>query len=92
MQVLMRLNTVCSIESEYTLVVAASRPNDSTIDWTKCTKGLKIARAQMTPKRLNTVWASAALLALTLPTAAAILAVMVVPMFSPNTIAAAISN
>ena len=49
-------------------------------------------RSQMTPVTLNTVWAIAALLADTFPTAAAMFAVIVVPIFSPSTIAAAISK
>ena len=48
--------------------------------------------AQITPNRLKTVWARAALLADVFPTAAAMFAVMVVPIFSPNTIAQAMSN
>ena len=49
-------------------------------------------KAQITPNRLNTVWASAALLAEVFATAAAMLAVIVVPIFSPSTIAHAMSN
>ena len=48
--------------------------------------------AHITPKRLKNECANAARFALTLATAAAMLAVIVVPMFSPNTMAAAISN
>ena len=51
-----------------------------------------VINAQITPNRLNTVWASADLLAEVFPTAAAMFAVMVVPMFSPSTIAQAMSN
>ena len=51
-----------------------------------------IASTQRTPKKLNTKWASAARLAVVLATTAARLAVTVVPMFSPNTIEAAISK
>ena len=54
--------------------------------------GFKRIMIQSTPKILNMKWANAALLACTFPTNAAILAVIVVPMFSPNTSAAAISN
>ena len=43
---------------------------------------------QMTPNTLNTKWAKAARRACVLPVKAARLAVMVVPMFSPNTKAA----
>ena len=52
----------------------------------------KVMRAHITPNMLNTVCASAALFEYLLPTAAAMFAVMVVPMFSPSTIAQAISN
>ena len=52
----------------------------------------KTVSAQITPNMLNTVWARAALLAEVFPTEAAMLAVMVVPMFSPRTIAHAMSN
>ena len=48
--------------------------------------------AQITPNRLNMVCDIAARLACVLPTDAAMFAVMVVPMFSPRTIAAPISN
>ena len=51
-----------------------------------------MVRTHRTPKTLKTVWANAARLAFVFPTAAAILAVMVVPIFSPKTMAAAISN
>ena len=50
------------------------------------------ASAQITPNRLKTVWASAARFADVLPTDAAIFAVIVVPMFSPSTIAQAMSK
>ena len=55
-------------------------------------KNGKHIRAHITPKTLKTVCANADLLAEVLPTAAAILAVMVVPIFSPRTIAHAMSN
>ena len=48
--------------------------------------------AQMTPQTLNSVWNIAARREETFPTIAAILAVTVVPIFSPSTIAAAMSN
>ena len=54
--------------------------------------GTKSASAHITPKTLKSVWAIAARRAFALPTAAAMLAVMVVPIFSPSTIAAPISN
>ena len=46
----------------------------------------------MTPNTLNIVCDIAALFACVFPTAAAIFAVMVVPIFSPRTIAHAIGN
>ena len=46
-------------------------------------------RAQITPKRLNIVCERAVLFAIVLPTDAAMLAVIVVPMFSPSTMAQA---
>ena len=52
----------------------------------------KSISAHITPNTLNTVWASAARFAEGFPTAAAMLAVIVVPMFSPSTIAHAMSN
>ena len=52
----------------------------------------KVMSAHTTPNTLKTVCAKAARLAEVLPTAAAILAVIVVPMFSPNTIAHAMSK
>ena len=54
--------------------------------------GWKNISAQTTPNRLNTVCDNAARLAEVLATEAAILAVMVVPIFSPKTIAHAILN
>ena len=51
--------------------------------------GFNRQRTQMTPMRLKIVCARAALFADVLATAAAILAVIVVPIFSPSTIATA---
>ena len=51
--------------------------------------GLKRMKTQVTPKRLKRRWARAVLFALTLATEAAMFEVIVVPMFSPSTIAAA---
>ena len=59
---------------------------------TRLRNGLKRINAQITPNTLNMVWDSAARLAEGLPTDAAIFAVIVVPMFSPRTIAHAIGN
>ena len=53
---------------------------------------LKNISTKTAPATLNTVWASAALRAWTPAPLAAILAPIVVPMFSPRTIAAAIGN
>ena len=58
----------------------------------KFKKGVNIRNNQITPNTLMIKWARAARLACTLATAAARLAVIVVPIFSPKTIAAAISN
>ena len=63
-----------------------------TMNMSSFTNGLKSTTAQITPNTLNTVWASAARRASVVPIDAAILAVMVVPMFSPSTMAAPISN
>jgi len=54
--------------------------------------GLNRIRAHITPNTLNMVCESAARFAEGLPTEAAMLAVMVVPIFSPRTIAQAIGN
>ena len=54
---------------------------------TRFRNGLNTMSTQITPNTLNTVWARAALFADVLPTAAAMFAVIVVPMFSPRTIA-----
>ena len=59
---------------------------------TKPKNGLKKINAQITPNTLKIVCDMAARLAEVLPTEAAILAVMVVPMFSPNTMAQAMLN
>ena len=55
-------------------------------------KGLNNINAQITPNTLNSVCDIAALFAEVFPTQAAMLAVIVVPIFSPRTIAQAISN
>ena len=60
----------------------------STTQLTICMKGWKIISTQITPNTLNTKWANAARLACVLAVNAARLAVMVVPIFSPNTRAA----
>ena len=70
----------------------SGNPKAVTIEEIIDRKGLKRAIAQMTPNTLNTVCARAALFAETFATAAAILAVIVVPMFSPSTRAAAIGK
>ena len=67
-------------------------PNNSMILPTSPRNGLKRINAQITPNTLNMVWDIAALLAWVLPMAAAIFAVIVVPIFSPSTIAQAILN
>ena len=54
---------------------------------TNAVNGLNRINAQITPNTLKIVCDIAARLACVLPTAAAIFAVMVVPIFSPNTIA-----
>ena len=54
--------------------------------------GLNMISIQITPNTLNKVWASAARFAAVFPTDAAMLAVIVVPMFSPSTIAHASSK
>ena len=51
-----------------------------------------MASTHATPNKLNRKWAKAALLAVVLATMAAKFAVIVVPMFSPKTMEAAISN
>ena len=59
---------------------------------TKRRNGLKRINAQSTPNTLKIVCDIAARLACVLPIEAAILAVIVVPMFSPNTMAQAMPN
>ncbi len=54
----------------------------------KAVKGAKSRMAQMTPMTLKMKWAKAARLAVMLPVRAAMLAVMVVPTFSPRMMAA----
>ena len=107
MKVLMVLNNVCNMDRPYNTdvpssdvgllttkpsVVGFGRPKSSIIIPTSPKKGLNRMSAHITPKRLNMVCDMAARFAWVLPTEAAILAVMVVPMFSPNTIAQAILN
>ena len=62
------------------------------MDPTRRRNGWNRQNTQHTPKTLNSMWARAVRFAETLATEAAILEVMVVPMFSPRTIAAAISK
>ena len=100
--VLIVLNNVCNILSPYNAAVLVSalpsttanpsaaglgKPKSSIILPTKAVNGLNNINAQITPKRLKMVCDIAARLACVLPTDAAIFAVMVVPIFSPNTIA-----
>ena len=59
---------------------------------TRARNGLKNINAQITPNTLKIVCDIAALFACVFPTDAAMLAVIVVPMFSPNTIAHAMLN
>ena len=59
---------------------------------TSLRNGLNMISIQITPNTLNSVCARAARFAEVFPTAAAIFAVMVVPMFSPRTIAQASSK
>ena len=59
---------------------------------TRLRKGLKKISAQITPNTLNMVCDNAARFAEGLPTDAAMLAVIVVPIFSPRTIAQAIGK
>ena len=101
------LNRVWSIERPYNAAVLSGAelgsttkpsaaglgsPNNSMIRPTRARNGRNIINAQITPKRLKIVCDIAARLAWVLPTEAAIFAVMVVPIFSPNTIAHAILN
>ena len=103
----MVLNNVCNIESPYKAAVPSTdvdpltenpaeaglgRPHSSIKYPTNARNGLKSNSAHRTPKRLNIVCDIAARFACVFPTDAAILAVIVVPIFSPNTIAHAISN
>ena len=98
--VLVILKRVWSIEIPYRRDVSASGEVRSTVSGfenprasmtmpTSLRKGLNTISTQRTPNTLNTVWARAALFAEVLPTAAAMLAVIVVPMFSPRTMAQA---
>ena len=104
----MVLKRVCSIESPYNAAVASgvfcpltanpsaagfgSPKSASMIFPTRARNGLKKINAHITPNTLKIVCDIAALLACVFPTDAAILAVIVVPIFSPSTIAQAISN
>ena len=98
----MVLNKVWSIESPYNaavlLVESASfttkpsaagfgRPKASMMCPTKLKNGLNKIKAHITPNKLKIVCDKAARFAGVLPTDAAMLAVIVVPMFSPSTIA-----
>ena len=99
----MVLKSVCSIDRPYKAAVpsaefasvianpsAAGLGNPkrfSVIVPTNCKKGLNNINAQITPNKLKMVWDIAARLACVLPTEAAMFAVIVVPMFSPSTIA-----
>lgn len=66
------------------------KPNAVTMIPISLRNGLKRHNTQMTPNTLKSMWARAVLFAETLATEAAMLDVIVVPMFSPSTIAAAI--
>ena len=69
------------------------KPNiDSVMNPTNLKNGLNNIKAQMTPKRLKIVCDIAARFACVFPTEAAMFAVIVVPMFSPKTIAHAMLN
>ena len=70
-------------------VIGLANPRASITVPTSPRNGLKMMSIQMTPNTLKTVWARAALFADVFPTAAAMFAVIVVPMFSPRTIAQA---
>ena len=63
------------------------KPKHSIMPPTNIRNGLKKTNAQITPNTLKMVCDKAAHLACVLPTDAAMFAVMVVPMFSPSTIA-----
>ena len=103
----MVLNSVCSIESPYKAAVPSAdvdsltanpsdaglgKPHNSIRYPTSARNGLKSNSAHITPKRLNIVCDIAARFACVFPTDAAMLAVIVVPIFSPSTIAHAILN
>lgn len=74
------------------VVAGLGKPKADTTPPMSLRKGRNRIVAQITPKRLNTICALAVLFADMFATDAAILEVMVVPMFSPSTIAAAIEN
>ena len=97
-KVLVMLNRVWSIDIPYRREVSAPGAVRSTVKGlekpmasitmpTRVRNGLKMISIQMTPNTLNTVWARAVLFADVFPTVAAMLAVIVVPMFSPSTMA-----
>ena len=87
--VLMVLNRVWNIESPSR---GLNSPISPITALSRAMNGLNKANAHITPKRLKMVCVSAVRFAFMFPIAAAMLAVMVVPMFSPKTIAAPISN
>ena len=95
----MMLNNVCTIEIAYNTEFdeapatrGLSKPIAMIIFETTFKNGWNRIRHHRTPNTLNTECPIAALLAETFATEAAMLAVIVVPMFSPRTIAAPISN
>lgn len=90
--VLIRLKKVWKSERAYEVETGSPELTPGINLEMKPIKGWKINSIQITPNRLKTVCAKAALLAETLAGRAAMLAVMVVPMFSPKTIAAASSK
>ena len=107
MRVFIVLKRVWSIERPYRAAVPSApsgsdtvnpsaagfgKPKSSMILPTSPRNGLKRINAQTTPNTLNMVCDKAARFAAGFPTEAAIFAVIVVPIFSPRTIAQAIGN
>ena len=105
--VLVTLNNVCIVVTLYSseafivsalatsvrsAVFGSGSPHEPIMNPMSFRNHGKMQSTQMTPKTLNTVWAMAALLDVVLPTEAAMLAAMVVPIFSPRIIAAASLN
>ena len=101
---LVTLNRVCIVHTLYSrevlmtsafelsvrsAVLGSGRPKSVTMLPTRWRKNGKMHRTQNTPNRLKTVCEKAVRLAATLPTEAAMLAAIVVPIFSPRIIAAA---